>query len=117
MGMHLSDWLTLAVQVLTVAGVVPAVRSWLAVGRRARMASLVAQLAQEVLVALARRHGVAPEQAASLEGAAAELEKRLLAVGIDPKKAPDVARAALDGAMHPADESVAAAARRKLLGG
>jgi hypothetical protein len=87
----------------------PAMR-WLSAGRRMRTASLVAQLAQEVLVGMARKRGIPASDVASLEEAVEELVKRLVAVGVDPVKAPAVARQALAGAQDPRDMS-----RRALL--
>jgi hypothetical protein len=110
-----STLVQLGLEVLTVLGVGPAVLRWLHIGRRARMASLVAQLAQEALIAVARRKGVAPAEASQMDEAVEMLRQRLVASGMDPKKASDAARAALAGAAHPA-EDLAAEARKRLLG-
>jgi len=94
----ISDLVSLGLQGLALVGVVPAVRRWLAVGRRAKTASLVAQLAQEVLVAVMRRKGVSAERVAQAEEAIALLMARLIAAGVDPAKAREIAVSALAGA-------------------
>ena len=56
-----------------------------------------------------------PSEAAQLEEAVAELVRRLVAAGVDPRKADVIARGALSGAAAPAEDA-AAEARRVLLG-
>lgn len=102
MDKSVTDWVRLGLEVLTLVGVVPALRRWLGAGRRARTASLVAQLASEVLVAVARRRNVPPAAVVDMEEAIQLLIKRLVASGVDPKRAADIARAALAGAAHSA---------------
>jgi hypothetical protein len=80
---------------------VPALKRFLEVGRRAKVASLVAQLASEVLRSVARRKGVHAAEAAHMAEAIEELERRLIAVGVDPKKVADIAERALSGAHSP----------------
>lgn len=109
--LDIKQWLELGLQAATAAGVVPAVMRWLSVGRRARTASLVAQLAQEAMIAVARRRGVAPADVSHSDEAAEVLSNSLKRVGIDPSKVEDIARNALAGASHP---DLAAEARRAL---
>lgn len=82
---------------------VPVAHRWLSVGRRAKTASLVAQLAQEVLRAVAHRNGVHAAQAARLAEAVEELERRLIRVGVDPAKAASIAADALPAAVSAED--------------
>lgn len=51
-----------------------------------------------------------------MEEAIQELTRRLIAVGVDPNKAPEVAVSALAGAQHPAEDARAEALRKLLEG-
>lgn len=106
-----AQWIDLAVKGLVAAGVVPAMRRFLSVGRRAKTASIVAQLAQEVLVAVARRKGMAADEVAGLEEAVEELRRRLIGAGVDPNKARVIAEQALAGAHDPHEAERMALAR------
>ena len=110
MEISISDLVSLGLQALAMVGVLPAARRWLAVGRRAKTASLVAQLAQEVLVAVMRRNGASAERVAQMEEAIALLIARLIAAGVDPAKAREIAVSALAGA---GGEAVMAEERRQ----
>jgi hypothetical protein len=95
---------------------VPALKRFLEAGRRAKVASLVAQLASEVLRSVARRKGVHAAEAAQMAEAIEELERRLIAVGVDRKKVADIAERALAGAHSPV-QMAKAGSRAVLEGG
>lgn len=106
---HLSikDWAELALYAASFIGIVPPLQRWMASGRRSKTASLVAQLAQEVLVAIVRRKGVSPTVVAEMEEAIELLRLKLIGVGVSPTKAGAIARDALAGAAHPDSDLVA----------
>lgn len=108
------EWVRIGLEVLVTVGVTPMVVRWLKVGRRAKVAALVGQLAQEVLVAVARRHGVSAGAASEAPEAVELLRQRLVAAGVDPAKAAEIAKHALAGAAGPS--SLGDEARDVLLG-
>lgn len=97
--MSIGGWVEIGLQALVLLGVVPSARRWLAVGRRQRTASLVAQLAREVLVAVGRRTGLDASVVSQLDEAIEILRVRLIEAGVDPAKAASIAKAALAGAV------------------
>ena len=121
--MNIVELVGLGVQLLALLGILPRANQYFSVGRRSARASLIAQLAQDVLALVTLQKGVSPSVAASLEESIELLRAKLVGAGVDPAKALEIARSSMAGAAVRMQAGDAArvvakdASRDKLVGG